>query len=381
MTKEQCPNPKLCGSCGWSHIPYDKQLQQKLADINGSFKLKELSLECTEILPSPKVAHYRNRMDFVISFKGEVGLREKGKWWRVINNHPCFIADEEIDRIFKITRDWVQSSGLSYFDRKAHTGFLRYAVIRTTRYGQSMMNIITSAPTPEEEASAPAKLLELQKLSGVTSLNWAINHTVNDVSSGDELRVIHGPGYIEEKIGAHIYKISPHSFFQTNSWASPLLLDTAKEFLQFAPKPKLLLDLYCGSGFFSIALASTAEKTIGVEIVSEMIEDAKINAIRNNVSVEYVSGAAEAIPWQKHGADTIILDPPRSGLHDNAIKQLIEASPKTILYISCNYKSFAREMAIIKDKYDVVKMRAIDMFPHTPHVELVSLLLKKEVNV
>jgi 23S rRNA (uracil-5-)-methyltransferase RumA len=381
MTKEQCPNPELCGSCGWSHIPYDKQLQQKLADINGSFKLKELSLECTEILPSPKVAHYRNRMDFVISFKGEVGLREKGKWWRVIDNHPCFIADEEIDRIFKVTRDWVQSSGLTYFDRKAHTGFLRYAVIRTTRYGQSMMNIITSAPTPEEETSAPAKLLELQKLSGVTSLNWAINHTVNDVSSGDELRVIHGPGYIEEKIGEYIYKLSPHSFFQTNSWASPLLLDTAKEFLQFTPKPKLLLDLYCGSGFFSIALASTAQRTIGVEIVSEMIEDAKINAIRNNVSVEYVSGAAEAVPWQKHGADTIILDPPRSGLHDNAIKQLIEASPKTILYISCNYKSFAREMAIIKDRYEVVKMRAIDMFPHTPHVELVSLLIKKEANV
>lgn len=381
MTKEQCPNPTLCGSCGWSHIPYEKQLQQKLADINGSFKIKELPLECTEILPSPKLDHYRNRMDFVISFKGEVGLREKGKWWRVIDNHPCFIADEQIDNLFKITRDWVKSSGLTYFDRKAHTGFLRYAVIRTTRFGQSMINMITSAPTAEEEAIVPAKFLELQKLTSTTSLNWAINHTINDVSSGDELRIIHGPGYIEEKIGDYIYKISPHSFFQTNSWASPLLIDTAREFLNLAPKPKLLLDLYCGSGFFSIALSSIAEKTIGVEIVPEMIEDARTNALRNEVTVDFVSGAAEAVPWHKHGADTIILDPPRSGLHDDAIKQLLENSPKTILYISCNYKSFAREMAILKDSYEVVKMRAIDMFPHTPHVELVSLLIKREPNV
>jgi 23S rRNA (uracil1939-C5)-methyltransferase len=241
--------------------------------------------------------------------------------------------------------------------------------------------MITSAPTAEEEAIVPAKFLELQKLTSTTSLNWAINHTINDVSSGDELRIIHGPGYIEEKIGDYIYKISPHSFFQTNSWASPLLIDTAREFLNLAPKPKLLLDLYCGSGFFSIALSSIAEKTIGVEIVPEMIEDARTNALRNEVTVDFVSGAAEAVPWHKHGADTIILDPPRSGLHDDAIKQLLENSPKTILYISCNYKSFAREMAILKDSYEVVKMRAIDMFPHTPHVELVSLLIKREPNV
>ena len=377
MTKEQCPNPNLCGSCGWSHIPYEKQLQQKLSDINGSFKIKEVNLECSEIIPSPKIGHYRNRMDFVISFKGEVGLREKGKWWRVIDNHPCFISDEKIELLFAKTSEWVKNSGLSFFDRKAHTGFLRYAVIRASRLGQSMINIITSAPTDEESAIFPEKLAVLQKLTGVDSLNWAINHTINDVSSGDETRMAHGSGFIEENVSGYIYKISPHSFFQTNSWASPLLLDSAREFLNLAPKPKLLLDLYCGSGFFSIALASTAEKTLGVELVSEMIEDAKENAQRNKVNVEYVSGAAEAIEWQKHGADTVILDPPRSGLHDDAIKKLIQNSPQTILYISCNYKSFAREMALLKNTYEVVKMRAIDMFPHTPHVELISLLIKK----
>lgn len=377
MTKEQCPNPSLCGSCGWSHIPYEKQLQQKLADINGSFKLKELTLECTEILPSPRISHYRNRMDFVISFKGEVGLREKGKWWRVIDNHTCFISDEKIEKVFTIVRDWTKSAGLTFFDRKAHTGFLRYAVIRSSRAGESMLNIISSAPTLDEESSIKEKLLELHKQSGVTTTLWSINHTTNDVSSGDEIRVIGGPGFIQEQVCDFNYRISPNSFFQTNSWASPLLIETATQFLKLAPKPKLLLDLYCGSGFFSIALAHTAERTVGVELIAEMIEDARINATNNNVNVEYQSGKAEATDWKKLGADTIILDPPRSGLHDDVIKDLQSALPETILYVSCNYKSFAREMAILGKNYEVKAMRAIDMFPHTPHVELITLLRKR----
>ena len=105
-----CPNKELCGSCGWSHIPYDKQLTQKLADINGSFALKELDLKCEEILPSPVTEHFRNRMDFVIDFEGRVGLRQKGKWWRVIDDHTCFLASEDIERLFHIVRDWTKTS-------------------------------------------------------------------------------------------------------------------------------------------------------------------------------------------------------------------------------------------------------------------------------
>ena len=124
-----CPNPDVCGSCRWSHIPYDKQLKQKLSDINGSFALKELDLQCETIIPSPKTDHYRNRMDFVIDFEGRVGMREKGKWWRVIDDHTCFLADKKIDDLFSHVRTWTPTAGLSFFDRKAHTGLLRYAVI------------------------------------------------------------------------------------------------------------------------------------------------------------------------------------------------------------------------------------------------------------
>ncbi|MBU4315284.1 23S rRNA (uracil(1939)-C(5))-methyltransferase RlmD [Patescibacteria group bacterium] len=374
-----CSNKDLCGSCGWSHIPYKKQLEQKLSDINGSFKLKKLKvdgnpLRCEEILSSAKTEHYRNRMDFVIDFQGKVGLREKGKWWRVIDNHPCFIADEHIDELFFKTRSWAQASGLSYFDRKAHTGLLRYASIRCTSTGQTMINIITSAPTDEsEENQAKLAIEELGKLTDPTTLIWSINHTISDVSFGDELRTIIGTGSIQETINELQYTISPNAFFQTNSSTAPLLLQTVQEFAGDV-SGKTVLDLYCGTGFFAIGFARKANRTIGIELVPEAIIDAQKNAELNNVKVEFHDAKTEEFNWKELNPDIVILDPPRSGMHDNALQDVIKAKPQTIIYVSCNYKNFARELVMLQEFYKVTAMRAIDMFPHTPHVELVTKL-------
>ncbi len=385
-----CPNPERCGSCGWSHIPYDKQLQQKLSDINGSFKLKNLPHRVYEILASPKTNHYRNRMDFVIDWQGNVGLREKGKWWRVIDNHTCFLAMEKIDELFFKTRDWVKSSGLSYFDRKANTGFLRYAVIRSTTLGETMLIIVTSAPTDaDEEARAQTALKVLAETSGVTTLVWSINHTISDVSFGDELRTITGNGTIEEQIGEYRYRISPNAFFQTNPYAAPLLLNTVREFALATDNSQkqetthqvvstgMLLDLYCGTGFFGVALANKFSQTVGVELVPEAIREAKINAELNHVKAEFHDAKTEEFDWLKLKADVVILDPPRAGMHDKALRDVITARPERIVYVSCNYKNFARELIELSKYYEVQNMRAIDMFPHTPHVELVSVLQRK----
>jgi 23S rRNA (uracil1939-C5)-methyltransferase len=226
-----CPNPEVCGSCGWSHIPYQKQLQQKLSDINGSFKLKKLDLTVQEILSAPSTEHYRNRMDFVIDWQGAVGLREKGKWWRVIDDHTCFLADLRIEAVYKEARDWAKSSGFSYYDRKANIGLLRYAVIRSTSLGQSMLNVVTSAPVDEAEAEAlQNSLRKLAVKAEVTTLIWSINHTITDVSFGDEMHIIHGPGQITEEIMDYKYQISPNAFFQTNPAGAELLLKTVREF-------------------------------------------------------------------------------------------------------------------------------------------------------
>lgn len=369
-----CPQKDRCGSCGWSHIPYQKQLAQKLSDINGSFAIKKLDLEVTEILPSPKTDHYRNRMDFVINFQGNVGLREKGKWWRVIDDHPCFIADEKIEALFSAVREWTKTAGLSFYDRKAHVGLLRYAVIRATSIGETMVNIVTS--TPEDEAAVMTALKDLAATAKPTTLIWSINKTITDVSQGDDMRVITGNGSIEEHINGIGYRISPNAFFQTNSYAAPLLLKTVKEFAGDLTD-KTLLDLYCGTGFFAVALARDAKQTIGVELNAEAIRDARLNAELNKVSATFHDTATESFDWKSLGADVVILDPPRSGMHDKALTDLLAVLPERIVYVSCNYKNFAREMVQLQEHYEVKQMRAIDQFPHTPHVELVSLLVRK----
>ncbi|EKD32999.1 MAG: SAM-dependent methyltransferase [uncultured bacterium] len=369
-----CPNKDRCGSCGWSHIPYKKQLEQKLSDINGSFKLHGIDQKVIEIFPSPKTEHYRNRMDFVIDFKGQFGLREKGKWWRVIDGNKCFIADEQIGELFDNISKWIATSGLDFFDRKSHSGFLRYAVVRASLHGQTLINIVTSAP--KDENLAYRAFAGLNSQAGPSTLIWTINNTVSDVSFGDEERVISGSGFIEEKISGFTYRISPQAFFQTNSHAAPFLLETVKQFTGNLSE-KTLLDLYCGTGFFSVPLAKQAKKTYGLEMVETAIADAKINAGLNGSNAEYSVAKVEQMNLAEYSADVVIVDPPRSGMHDDALSELMRAMPETIIYVSCNYKSIARELGIFKKAYDIDSIRAIDMFPHTPHVELVVKLARK----
>lgn len=364
-----CPQKEICGSCSWSHIPYEKQLAQKLSDINGSFEIKKLNLLCEEILPSPVKEHYRNRMDFAIDFQGRVGLKEKGKWWRVIDGHGCFLADKQIDELFLAVRDWVKTSGLSFYDRKAHTGFLRYAVMRSTTLGQTMINLVTSALSEDKTHSF------VRTPFYPTTFVWSQNSTITDVSYGDKLETLSGPGYIEEEVDGHRYRISPNAFFQTNPHGAVVLLKTVEEFCGDLPG-KTLLDLYCGSGFFSVALAARAARTIGVEMVPEAIVDARVNAKLNQVTVEYYDAKTEDFDWTSLGADVVVLDPPRSGMHDKALADILAHPPKHIVYVSCHYKNFAREMVQLQKLYRVDAMRAIDMFPHTPHVELVAKLTR-----
>jgi 23S rRNA (uracil1939-C5)-methyltransferase len=372
-----CPKPDVCGSCGWSHIPYAKQLQQKLSDINGSFKLKKLDYQVEHIVPAPQTEHYRNRMDFVIDWQGAVGLREKGKWWRVIDDHSCFLADPQIDTVYKHTRDWVKTAGLHFYDRKANLGFLRYAVIRSTTLGQTMLTIVTSAPKDaEEEAAAKLAFQNLNNLAKPTTLVWSVNHTISDVSYSDDLRVLYGPGTIEEQIGGYKYRISPNAFFQTNPTGAVFLQDTVREFAGDLTD-KTLLDLYCGTGFFAISLANAAKAAIGVELVPQAIADARVNAELNGVAVDFHDAKTEDFDWMKIGADVVILDPPRAGMVDKALRDVITALPPRIVYVSCNYKNFAREMVELGKYYDIENIRAIDMFPHTPHVELVTALVRK----
>ena len=229
---------------------------------------------------------------------------------------------------------------------------------------------------PDDEANVQRALHDLNVLAHPTTLVWTTNETISDVSFGETEQVIAGPGYLTEVINGISYRISPQAFFQTNVFAAPLLQETVVGLLD--REAKTVLDLYCGSGFFSLPLATKVNRLTGVELNEAAIEDAKRNAQLNNLTnTEFFSAKTESLDLTQYPADTIIVDPPRSGMHDHALASLIEAKAKQIIYVSCNYKNLARELVQLTQHYEVSDLLAIDMFPHTPHVEVVCNLTLK----
>jgi 23S rRNA (uracil-5-)-methyltransferase RumA len=369
-----CPQFSVCGSCSWSDIPYPEQLSKKKGEIIDACVAHGVVLPDFEVAPSPRQEHYRNRMDFVIGFKGQVGLRERGKWWKIIDNHTCMVSDEKIEEAFHSVRVWVAQSGLTFFDRKKHTGFLRYAVIRYASTGERLVTIVTSIPVDGDEHTRARTALEtLAQQLEKTTVVWSQNSTVSDVSFGDIDTIISGSGSIHEVIDGTTYRISPHAFFQTNSHASPLLLQTVASFCGDYHQKKIV-DLYCGTGFFGVALARHAQAVVGVELSTAAIHDARQNAELNGVSIEFHDAKAEQFSWLHYAPDIVIIDPPRSGLHPDVIKDLIASKVKHIVYVSCNFKRLAEEMKQLGQHYSITRARAIDLFPHTPHVEFVVAL-------
>jgi 23S rRNA (uracil-5-)-methyltransferase RumA len=385
---DKCPNKEVCGSCEWSEIPYQEQLSRKLREINQCFEQNGFYYKVSSIKPSPKTSHYRNRMDFVIDYRGNFGLREKGKWWKVIDGHTCFISDEKIEEAFHRCYEWVKKCELSYLDRKTHEGLLSYIVLRYTTLGELMVNVVTSSDFLENDrGTIEEKFRELdEKIRPVdkftaTTLIWSVNHSKSDISSGDEIRVISGKGFIEEEINKIRYVITPNAFFQTNSLSAANLQETVMEFAK-KTKAESILDLYCGSGFFTIPLSKIGKKTTGVEIIEEAVNTAKVNAKKNNALTnrslaEFICEKSENSSWQNIPADLVVLDPPRAGLHKKVLEILNEIKPKNIIYVSCNFHNFVNEMKIFSLRYKISDSIAIDMFPHTHHVELVTLMTLK----
>ncbi len=381
LERSPCPNKSLCGSCSWSHIEYPEQLKTKLGEIQKALSDVEAPPVCDTILPSPVTEHYRNRMDFTIDFEGRLGLRQKGKWWRTIDGHHCFLSHCAIERVFHIVHAWLPEANLSYFDRKKHTGLLRYASIRATASGETLLTIITSTPSEEEQESLNAELEKLARHEEITTLVHGINETNSDTSTANTLIPIKGNGVITEKVGNFQFLIDSLSFFQSNSYGAEVLLnkvlDLAKPYAN-----KRIVDLYCGSGFFTIPLAAEKEdgaksSVYGVEIVSEAIQMAEKNTALNNIKPTFEAAKSEESLWEDLRPELLIVDPPRSGTHPNALKKIIASNPEAIIYISCNYREFAKDMTKLSEKFTLTHSVAIDMFPHTPHVELVSLLERK----
>ena len=351
----KCPHYGVCGGCRLQHMDYPDQIRFK------EEKLERLLGFSVDVLPSPKIFGHRNRIDVVITPNG-IGFRQFGSWWRVFDLSDCLVFGPRAGKTISALREFMADYRLQPYDLKTHQGFLRYIVLREGKNtGEFMVNLVTTEgtlPDPTPYFSAD-------------SIYHSVNSTLSDVSYGDPVR-FWDKEYITERLNDVLYLIHPNSFFQTNTYQAEHLVSLVADYVDGSN----ILDLYSGVGTFSIYLAKRGFTVSGIEINPFSVELARKNAELNNVSADFVVGRDSDVS-DFSAYDTLILDPPRAGLHPKLANRLTDSGPDTIVYVSCNPKTYKRDLDVLFSSYSLESIRGLDMFPHTPHVELVSLLRRR----
>lgn len=388
--KPPCPHAGVCGGCLWQHLNYNAQLRLKRDMINRAFEKAGHEERIEEVMPSEDQFFYRNRMDYVIGWLGQVGLKEYGSWNRYLNLTTCLLLNEDVGAILEDARTLIKEFDLEPWDAVYHTGLMRYVVIREGKNTNERMILFVVSSLDRVDEKARAAILE-RFGSRCTSLLLGEQPLTTDLSYVKTVVTLKGEPFLHEEVNGIRYRIAPNSFFQTNTKMAARLQDVVLDLVgvglvptfpategDHKGRPYSILDLYCGLGFFGIAAAKKYPdaKVHGFEIDAEAITLATHNADANGVAdrCTFASGPAEDLSWKDIDADTIILDPPRAGLHPRVVKTVLEKAPKTIVYVSCNFHHLVDELKELKSKYRVESLQALDLFPQTPHVEVVAKL-------
>jgi tRNA (uracil-5-)-methyltransferase len=368
-----CPHAGTCGGCSIQHVAYGRQLSEKKRLLETIFAEAGHSFAVERIVPSPGTLHHRNRMDYAFGPKGQLGLKEAGHWDRYVDLKTCLLLSEEAVEVMRRVKTWAAETAHAPWDNRSHTGFLRYLVIREGKFtGERMATLVTAAGALEKEAELVEALKPL-----CTTVYHGINPLVTDLSIATELRLLHGETHLHERIGGVTYRIHPNAFFQTNSGAAAGLLEHVRSLASTGPRERLL-DLYCGSGLFSLALSGTFGRVLGIELDPLGIETARLNADDNGIAnAEFRAEPAEGLSWSEERPDVVIVDPPRSGLHPKVRRTLLEHRPPRIIYVSCGPKALATDLKELLAGYEAGPAVAFDLFPQTMHVEtVIDLKLK-----
>ncbi|MBI5655131.1 23S rRNA (uracil(1939)-C(5))-methyltransferase RlmD [Candidatus Uhrbacteria bacterium] len=385
-----CPHAGVCGGCLWQHLRYEAQLDLKRDAINSAFEKSGHEERVQSVVPCPIQFHHRNRMDYAVGWNGEIGLKEYGAWSKYVDVKTCLLLDDGAGEILQHVRDWMRESDLQPWDAKFFNGDIRYVVVREGKNTKQRLIVIVVHDLERVRARHTSTLRE--RLSPLcTSLLIGEQNLQTDISLAQKFETLIGEPWLEEVVGDIRYRIHPNSFFQTNSLMAGELQKCVLSYViprldrgnsggspAFAEddNKKNILDLYCGLGFFGIYLAKNlpAVRVQGFELDEPAIELAKFNAKQNGVAdrCEFFAGKAEDLSWKDVPADAVILDPPRSGLHPKVLKTILEMKPPTIVYVSCNYHRLVEELKQFKTIYKVEDIKAFDLFPHTPHVEVVA---------
>ncbi len=375
-----CPVAKLCGGCDFWHMDYDEECRLKAERVKNCLnRIGGERLESVPILGAPTCEGYRNKAQYPVACKkgrAYAGFFRAGTH-EVIENDRCRILPEETDRVKKIVIDYVNSNHVPVYDEQTHRGLLRHIYVRRGAVsGQILVCLVLNG----DGLPKVQRLIEaLKAVPGFTTLVLSINTRQGNAVLGDKFVTLYGPGFIEDTLCGLSFRLSARSFYQVNHHQAQRLYETAID-LAGITKDDLVLDLYCGVGTITLAMAGRAGKVLGVEVVPQAIEDARDNARRNGIeNAEFFCADAgeAALRLEKEGIhpDIITVDPPRKGLNSDAIEAISRMSPKRLVYVSCDPATLARDVALLKERgFRVEKVAAADLFPKCSHIESIALL-------
>lgn len=382
-----CPHFGICGGCTYQNLDYPTQLAMKEKQVKDLVDSVCQNYEFEGIKGSPRQFAYRNKMEF--SFGDEVkdgplalGMHKRGSFYDIVTVDQCEIVDDDYNKILACVLEYFKETDLSFYHKLSHQGYLRHLLVRKgQKTGEILIDLVTSTQSVPSLEGLKDRLLELELEGRIVGLLNTLNDSLADVVQNDETKILYGQDYFYEELLGLKFKISPFSFFQTNSLGAEVLYETARSYVG-ETKDKVIFDLYSGTGTIAQMLAPVAKKVIGIEIVEEAVEAAKVNAALNNLdNCEFIAGdVLKAIDLVKEKPDLIVLDPPRDGIHPKALLKIIDFGVDRMVYISCKPTSLVRDLEVLQGRgYEVVKVVGVDMFPGTGHVETVVLMSRKSL--
>ncbi|MFN4081255.1 MAG: 23S rRNA (uracil(1939)-C(5))-methyltransferase RlmD [Saprospiraceae bacterium] len=391
-----CVHFGICGGCKWQYLRYEDQLLHKQQVVIDAFQ-RIAKMEPEQILPilsAPSDTYYRNKLEFGFSnrrwlFDHEMdagangpqtacglGFHKAGYFDKIIDIEHCWLQAEPSNRLRNACRQIALEQGLEFYDLRAHKGYLRNMMVRTATTGQNMLLLSVARDQPDLLKSFLDAVTA--RFPDLTTIVYCINAKLNDTIFDLEMRIWHGPGYIIEQLGDLRYKIGPKSFFQTNTQQAKRLYDTVLEFAAL-DGTQFVYDLYTGAGSIALYAAARCRQVVGIEEAPEAIADAEENKAMNGIAnADFYCGDVKDVLTPHFAAryprpDLVITDPPRAGMHEKVVRFLLELAAPRIVYVSCNPATQARDAQLLSAKYALRKIRPVDMFPHTHHIENVAL--------
>jgi len=389
-----CRYSGICGGCTWQFLKYEKQLQYKKKHVIDCIEhIGLVKAAVNDTTASPLTFGYRNKMEFSCSDRrwlteeqmGQkdidrtfaLGLHVPGTFYKVLDTKACLLQPSCGNRILEDVRSFMKESSMPVYGLKSHQGFWRFLVLRhSVAYDQWMINIVTASQN--KEAVLPLAELLMNKYPSIVSVVNNITARKSGVAIGEKEIQLLGFRFLKDKIGPFVFEISANSFFQTNTLGAGRLYEIVKAYAGLTGT-ETVIDLYSGAGTIPVFLSGSAEEIIGMEISQGAVADAVRNCKRNGVTnCRFITGdIRESLSEISVSPDVMIIDPPRVGMHKDVVQQVLGLAPERVVYVSCNPATLARDLAMMKEKYKLIEVQPVDMFPHTFHVESVAKLVRK----